>query len=212
MNPHLQTPVRHSGAPLATASHAVIAVHGRNGSPESLEATVARLNWPSVACIAPAAHNKAWYPERFMVPTERNQPWLDHALEAYDSWVQHAISHGIPRERIILLGFSQGACLTAEYAVRNATRYAGVVLFTGGVIGPEGTTWNNSGSFDGTPVYSGTGDTDEWIPLSRARETADVMRRMGAMVHERVLPSRPHTVSDTEIRDVQDIFRTIIAP
>lgn len=212
MNPHLEISPRHSGESLDRAPYVVIAVHGRNGTPDVVETLVARLGWSSVACLALTAFNKSWYPERFIAPIERNQPWLDHALEAVDRCVHSVVTHGIPLERIILLGWSQGACLTSEYVVRNPARYAGVVLFTGGAIGPEGATWPVRGSLAGTPVYLGTGDTDEWVPLFRVRETADVMRQLDGLVHERVLPARPHVVSDVEIADVQQIFRDIITP
>lgn len=206
MNLHLDTPPRHTGLPIDRATHVVIAVHGRNGTPDVVEALVARLGWSQVACLALTAANRSWYPERFLAPIERNQPWLDHALAALDACVQSVLAQGVPTDRIVLLGWSQGACLTAEYVVRHPARYAGVVLFTGGAIGPEGTTWPVRGSLAGTPVYLGTGDTDEWVPLFRVRETADVLRQMGGQVHERVLPARPHVVSDLEIRDVRELF------
>ncbi len=166
---------------------------------------------PEVACLAPAASGNSWYPERFMAPLERNQPSLNYALEAYHTYVIGLQRRGVPLRRIILVGFSQGACLTAEYAVRHAAPYGGVILFTGGLIGPDGTRWEYPGTFDGTPVFIGGAEQDGWVPLERMRTTADVFRRMGAHVTTCFYPGNSHEVHEEEIVAARTIVEAVIA-
>jgi predicted esterase len=181
-------------------------VHGRNASPENILDLVPRLARPNVTYLAPAAWGRTWYPLSFMAEIERNEPGLSSALAMLRALVGRVESAGIPRERIVVLGFSQGACLTAEFAVRNASRFGGFIIFTGGLIGPAGTTWNYGGDFDGTPIFLGSGDPDLHVPASRVTESADVFSRMGARVTKTLYPGMGHLVSDTEIAVAQRIL------
>ena len=119
------------------------------------------------------------------------------------------VERGLQKKNIILLGFSQGACLTAEFAVRNAARYGGVIVFSGGAIGPEGTTWEYDGSFDGTPVFLGCSDVDAHVPKSRVDETEELFSRMGANVTKRFYPDMGHLVNDDEIAFARQLMKEI---
>lgn len=202
VNPHLAIPLRSSGAPLADDNPVILAVHGRNQGPDDILDVVASLDWPEATVVVPTADAATWYPDGFMVPFEANEPRLTHALDAVDEWVRGLAETGVARDRLVLLGFSQGACLVAEYTIRNPARYRGIAILTGGAIGPEGTTWDeDAGSFDGTPVFFGTSDVDAWVPEARVHETAAVFDRMGAAVTLRVYPLMPHHVSAREAAD-----------
>ena len=142
------------------------------------------------AYLAPQAANHTWYPYRFIEPIERNEPWLSSALQVIDDLITRVMAAGIPAERIVLLGFSQGACLTLEYAARHARRYGGIVGLSGGLIGPQGTPRNDAGSFHGTPIFIGCSDVDFHIPLDRVHEAAQVLRQTGRRRHRTDL-SRP---------------------
>ena len=212
MNPHLNQPSLHTGASLEDCQGVVLMMHGRGGSPDDMLALAKRLNLPSLAYFAPAAAGASWYPTRFMEPRESNEPYLSYALEAYDQRVRDVLAKGIPVENIALLGFSQGACLTAEYAFRHPARYGGVIIFTGALIGPTGTIWNATGGnatggFDNTPIFLGSSDIDDWVPLSRVQETSAVFRRMGATVSERIYASMAHLVCDDEISAARTILQ-----
>jgi maleylacetate reductase len=135
---------------------------------------------------------------------------LTSALATLESLVTRVEAAGVPRSRIVMLGFSQGACLTAEFAVRQASRFGGFILLTGGLIGPVGTTWDRPGTFDGTPIFLGSGDPDHHVPVSRVLETAEIFRGMGAAVTTRIYPGRPHTVSDDEIVVAQAILDELV--
>ena len=165
-----------------------------------------RLRLGDLAWLAPAAFENSWYPNRFMEPLVANQPMLDHALESVHTLVTGLGADGFSPDRIVLLGFSQGACLVAEYAVRNARRYAGIVAFTGGLIGPPGSTWNFGGSFEGTPAFLGTSDVDEWVPASRVLETEKILSARGARVELEVYPRMEHVVCDDEIRRARKLI------
>jgi phospholipase/carboxylesterase len=189
----------HAGAPLHRARAAAILMHGRERDPADILGVADRLGLEDLAYLAPAAHGNSWYPNRFMAPLAENQPCLDQALAVIDRLIADTGSQGLDQSQVVLLGFSQGACLISEYAVRHARRYCAVVAFTGGLIGPEGTLWNYGGDFAGTPVFLGTSDVDEWVPADRVRESAAVFQRMGAAVELKIYRGMEHAVTDDEI-------------
>ena len=172
MDPHGGQPVTQAGVPLGQSPAVVIMVHGRNAGPENILDLASALERPGFTYLAPAAAGRTWYPFSFMADIEKNEPGLTSALVTLAALVAKVESHGVPRSRIVMLGFSQGACLTSEFAVRNAGRFGGFVLFTGGLIGPPGTAWNYPGSFDGTPIFQGSSDPDPHVPPSRVEESA----------------------------------------
>lgn len=181
----------------------MILVHGRGASSESILTVADDLALSDVAWLAPQAPGHTWYPYSFLTPMDQNEPHLGAALARLGAVLRRLESEGIDRRRIGLLGFSQGACLALEFAARNAGRYAGIAGLCGGLIGPPGTPRDYTGTFDGTPVFLGCGDTDAHIPLARVHETADVFRRMGAGVDERIYPGKPHAVIPDELDAVR---------
>ena len=187
-------------------------VHGRNAGPQNILDLVARLDRPSWTYLAPAAANRTWYPFSFMAPIEQNEPWLSSALEVLKQMVADVNARGIPADRLVILGFSQGACLTAEFAVRHPDRYGGIIVFSGGLVGPPGTTWSGEGRFDRTPVFLGCSDIDPHVPKSRVDESTAVFVRMGAEVTERIYPRMGHLVNDDEIAFARGVLDRIHNP
>ena len=122
-------------------------LHGRNAGPENILDLVPRLGCPQFKYLAPAAPNRTWYPYSFMAEIEKNEPFLSNALAQVRQVVTDAEASGVPRDRMVLLGFSQGACLATEFMIRNASRFGGLIVFSGGAIGPPGTAWAESGRF-----------------------------------------------------------------
>ena len=199
MKPHAGQPLATEGAPLGKSAVVVIMVHGRNAAPRNILSLVPSFGRPDLTYLAPAAAGGTWYPLSFMADKEKNEPGLSSALWVLEQLVRHVVSSGIRENRIVLLGFSQGACLTSEFAASHADRYGGVVLYSGGLIGPPGTAWNYSGSFAGTPVFLGCSDVDAHVPRTRVDESAAVFQRMGATVTERIYPGMGHLVNEEEI-------------
>ncbi len=206
MEPHEGQSVVETGAPLGQAPGAVIMVHGRNAAPRNILDLAIRLDRPHLTYLAPAAAGGTWYPFSFMADIASNEPGLSSGLKVLAGLVQRVEVAGIPRSRIVLMGFSQGACLTAEFAIRHASRFGGVVIFSGGAIGPAGTQWNSTAQFDGTPVFLGCSDRDAHVPEPRVRETADVFRRLGADVTLRIYPGMGHLVNDDEVEFAQGVL------
>jgi predicted esterase len=155
VKPHAGQGVVSAGTPLGEGRAVMIMVHGRNAGPANILDLTASLNRPELTYLAPAAANHTWYPYSFLTDTAKNEPCLSSGLYVLDQLIADVVARGIPHERVGLLGFSQGACLAAEYAVRHPTRYGGIIVFSGGLIGPPGTTWDYEGSFNGTPVFLG---------------------------------------------------------
>src|SRR5688500_334504 len=204
-----EEPVLTAGRDLADAGAAAILVHGRGGSAEGMLELAAAIGVEDVAWLAPQAEGGAWYPHSFLAAIETNEPWLSASLDLLGRLMVRCETAGLPPGRIALAGFSQGACLSAEYAARNARRYGGLVLLSGGLIGPPGTPRRYAGSLAGTPVLLGCSDVDPHIPVERVHETARVMRSMGADVDERIYPGLGHTVTDVEIAAARAILEGI---
>jgi predicted esterase len=208
ISPHKGARVLEAGEPLAQARAAMILVHGRGASAEDVMTIGAELLHPGFAYLAPQAAGNVWFPNPFTAPIETNEPYLSSALEVLETLLAK-VEASIPAQRVILLGFSQGACLTLEFAARHARRYGGVVGFSGGLIGPDGTPRDYTGSFDGTPVFLGCSDIDTYIRKDRVLEAADVLKRMGANVTVRLYPGMGHTVNQDEIEAAREIVESI---
>ncbi|MDB5062743.1 MAG: phospholipase [Mucilaginibacter sp.] len=187
------------GIPAANAKAALIMIHGRGASADDIMRLASRLNVKDMALYAPQATNNSWYPYSFMAPVQENEPALSSALDVIDQVVEQAIADGISTDKIYFLGFSQGACLTLEYIARNAKRFGGAVAFTGGLIGEELELKNYGGDFAATPVLITTGDPDAHVPLSRVKESVDVLKGLNANVTLKVYKGRPHTISFEEL-------------
>ncbi|SDB50796.1 phospholipase/carboxylesterase [Pseudomonas sp. NFACC23-1] len=198
-NVHLNMPVHASGPAPEDVGTVTLLIHGRTQGPADMFAIAERLALPGMAYQAVEAFEKSWYPDKFMAPLANNQPLLDHAVARIDRLIHDLEARGIPRERIALLGFSQGACLASEYVYRYPQRWGALIAYTGGLIGPEGTQWALNGTLADTPVLLANSDADAWVPLSRTEQTLEVFRAMGAAVQLRVYPGLAHEVNDEEI-------------
>ena len=205
--PHAQQPVLTAGSPLVDAQCALVMVHGRGAAAESILSRYDELNVPLCAAFAPQAAGHSWYPQSFLAPLQTNQPYLDSALDKLESLVAEILASGMHSDRIVLLGFSQGACLTLEYCATHPRVYGGIIGFTGGLIGPPGTPRNYPGTLAGTPVFLGSGDPDPHVPFERVEETRDVLRAMGAEVELRRYPGMPHSINDDEFQAARTIMR-----
>ena len=205
-NLHQGQPVLTAGKPLAEAQAAMICVHGRGASAADILSLAAELARPEFAYLAPQAAGNTWYPQRFLEPLESNEPWLSSALAAVGDVLASVGAAGIPPERTLLLGFSQGACLALEFAARNARRYGGVVGLSGGLIGPDGTPRDYPGSLDGTPVFLGCSNHDMHVPKERVEESAHVLGRLGGQVRLRLYPDLGHEVNADEIAFVRGMM------
>ena len=188
-----------SGVPLQDAKRAIIMLHGRGATPESIISLKEHLYLVDTAILAPRAANNTWYPYSFMAPVADNQPALDSALDVIGQVAEDIESAGVARQNIYFLGFSQGACLALEYVTRHADTYGGVMAFTGGLIGKDIDKGNYSGDFNNTRVLLTTGDPDPHVPLSRVDETVEMLRSMNARVELKVYRGRVHTIQLEEL-------------
>ena len=199
------------GADPAGAPLAAVLIHGRGRDAAEMIGLAGRIGLPQIAWRALQAKGGSWYPGKFMDPIEANQPHLDQALTQVDAEVRALEAQGVPRRRIALVGFSQGACVACEYVRRIPGRWAALIGFTGGLFGPEGSRWEAPRKLDGTPVFLSNGDEDEWVPLGRVGETAQAFVAWGAQVTLKLYPGRDHQVGDDEIDEARTILRRALA-
>ena len=209
-DPHQHQQLVTAGTPLEAAAAAVVLVHGRGATAGSIIGMAEEFPESDVAYLAPQAAGNSWYPNSFLAPLESNEPALTSALAAVGAVVERAIDAGVPTDRIVVLGFSQGACLASEFVARNATLYGGLAALSGGLIGPEGTSREYDGTLDGTPVFVGCSDVDPHIPLARVHETTAVLDRMGADVTERIYEGMGHGINEDEIEHVAGMVGALV--
>ncbi len=209
LGPHQGQPIMAAGEPLETARAAMILVHGRGANAADILGLAREFTIPGFAFIAPEAANHTWYPYSFLSPIPINEPGISSGLAVIDGILSDLTEAGIPSDRVILLGFSQGACLSTEFAARNPRRFGGVIGLSGGLIGPPETSRAYAGTLDGTPVFLGCSDIDQHIPKERVEESAAVFERMGATVTLRLYPGMPHTVNQDEVDYVRALMESI---
>lgn len=204
--PHQGQHVAQEGAPLDEAVGAMVMVHGRGATAQSILTLSAELRRPRFAYLAPQAAGNTWYPNSFLAPITSNEPGISSGMQAIRDVLERVEAAGIPPARTVLLGFSQGACLALEYVARHARRYGGSIALSGGLIGPDDTPRDYEGALDGTPVFLGCSDADFHVPQERVELSAQVMERLGGSVTMRIYPGMGHTVIDDEIDHVRAIM------
>jgi phospholipase/carboxylesterase len=207
--PHQNQPTKTAGAGGENAKGAMILIHGRGASAESILMLANEFNEPDLHYIAPQASGHQWYPYSFLAPTERNEPGLSSGLQVIFDIIKDLENTGIPKEKVILLGFSQGACLASEYAARHPARYGGLAALSGGLIGDTVSAENYSGNLEKTPVFLGCSNIDPHIPKERVDETEKILAGLGANVTKTIYKGMGHTVNDDEISEVKNIIEIV---
>jgi predicted esterase len=208
--PHQGQSIRMAGEPVSRARAAMLLLHGRGARAEDILSLVDELDQPGFAYLAPQAAGNTWYPNRFLAPLEANEPWLSSALVFVRGVLDEVINAGIPPEQVMLLGFSQGACLALEFAARNARRYGGVVGLSGALIGPESMARQDKGSLAGTPVFLGCSARDVHVPKERVQATTEVLSRLEGEVTERLYPNLDHAVNQDELDFVRGMMQRLL--
>jgi predicted esterase len=210
-SPHQDASYYAAGAPLEQAKAAMLMLHGRGATAESILSLAAEFDQAAFAFLAPQAPGYTWYPYTFLSPLEQNEPWLSSSLATVVSGLERLGAARIPARQTIILGFSQGACLALEFAARNPRLFGGLVGLSGGLIGPPGTPRAYSGSLEGTPVFLGCSDVDPHIPKERVLESEEVLRRLGGEVTTRLYPGMGHTVNQDEIEFVRSMMDNLLS-
>lgn len=213
MDLHTVEKVEYSNCALASAAYAAIFVHGRGDNTDKMELLAKEVaSYPNIAHVFPKASDHTWYPKSFLAPREENEPFFSSALALYGAVLTKILETGIPSNKIFLFGFSQGACLTLDFAARNAQKFAGIFALSGGLIGPEVDMSNYRNSFDGTSIFIGCSDTDNHVPEVRLHESKDALQQLGAEVELRVYPGMGHLINEDEMEYVKNYIKNTINP
>lgn len=205
--PHQNQNIVQVGPSLKDATAAMIMIHGRGASAESIVGLADELNHNNeVTFLAPQANGFAWYPYSFLAPTEQNQPGLNSGLQAIFDLIVNIEKEGISKDNIFILGFSQGACLATEFVARHPGKYAGVIALSGGLIGDTVNSTNYFGDLKQTPIFLGCSDIDPHIPKERVDETQQVFKGIGGKVTKKIYPGMGHLVNEEEIMHIQELL------
>lgn len=194
-----------AGKNIQEAGKVLVMVHGRGGNAGDILSLAGFLQVDDFALLAPQAKGNTWYPYSFMMPPEQNEPGLSSSLEILKELTEYLAENDIPRKNLYFLGFSQGACLTLEFAARNASRFGGIVAFSGGLIGDRIYPENYMGDFESTPVFIGSSNPDPHIPIERVYATTNILKKMNAAVTEKIYPDMGHTINKDEIELVNKL-------
>ena len=208
-NPHEGQQVETAGAPPQAADAAVILLHGRGSTAGSILTLIDEFLHHGVMYLAPQAAHRRWYPRSGYAPFEDNEPWFSSALERVSSTFEIADDAGVPLERILLLGFSQGGCLASEFVARNPRRYGGLVVLSGSLLGPE-TRRDYDGDIDGTPVFLGCSTDDPYVAVERIHESAEVFEQLGGDVTSRLYDGLGHVINDDEIQMINTFLEALV--
>lgn len=195
-----------AGAPLADAGKVVLLIHGRHANGPAILPLAERLAMDGLSFLAPDADTGSWYPGAFMAPLITNEPYLTRSLDRLGSIYRSVEKLGFGPERIVLAGFSQGACLSLEYAARHPRYYGGILGFSGGLIGPDPMLRDDLGSFEATRVFLGCSEKDPFIPAKRVLDTAEHLDKYGAAVITRLYPGSDHIINDDQIAHARAIL------
>ncbi|MEX0661403.1 MAG: dienelactone hydrolase family protein [Balneolaceae bacterium] len=209
--PHQKSKIVYAGVDIKDANGAMIMIHGRGATAESIITLADEFDADDLHLVAPQANQFQWYPYSFLAPTERNEPGLSSGLQAIYDIVTELVENGISKEKIILLGFSQGACLATEFVARHPAKYGGLAALSGGVIGDEVSTENYSGSLKGTPAFLGCSNIDPHIPKERVDESEKILKNLGAEVTKKIYKGMGHTVNEDEIAEVSRMIQRVNA-
>ena len=196
-----------AGVSIDKAKKALVMLHGRGANAEDILSLARYLNVRDFTLLAPQATNNTWYPYSFIAPVVQNEPWLSSALGIIKEVVININQQGMANENIYFLGFSQGACLALEFAARNATKYGGIIAFSGGLIGGKIDSENYKGNFAGTPVFIGSSNPDFHIPVERVYASSNILREMGANVTEKLYTNMGHTINEDELVHANTVLR-----
>jgi phospholipase/carboxylesterase len=209
-DPHGGQPVLRAGAELAEARAAMIMLHGRGADAADIIGLAEVIGRPEIIYLAPEAAGHTWYPTSFLAPVAQNEPGRTSALKVIANLIATLGEAQLPPGKVALLGFSQGACLSLEFSARHPRRYGGVFALSGGLIGETISREDYAGSLVGTPLFIGCSDIDPHIPLERVKQSAAIMKGLGADVTERIFPGMGHTIVEEEMRHIREIVDGLI--
>lgn len=213
-------PVEIEIGPSPTAS--IIWLHGLGADGHDFEPIVPELGLSSVRCIFPHAPYRpvslnngyvmrAWYdlgtgPDGYV----QNREHIEEAVEIVSGLVQREQDRGIPSDRIVLAGFSQGGVVALEAGLASRRPLAGVMALSAPVVDVDGLLSRMSPEGRSLPLFLGHGTEDEMVPVSLGQTLRQRLANAGIEVEWHEYPIG-HSVSLPEIRDISCWIGKLIA-
>lgn len=223
--PHAGQKVATGGAPLDEAEAVLLMAHGRGAGATDMLALASEIGGDRLAVLAPQAAGNSWWPASFLAPLSQNLAGLSSGMEVLEDLLARTAKAGVPAERTVLLGFSQGACLALEYAARHPARYGAVIGLSGALLGtadapgaPRAELYGHpdkrfdySGEMAGAPVFLACHARDPHIPLARVERSAQIFDGLGAAATTRIAPGAGHGVTAEAVAEIRDLIGQIRA-
>lgn len=210
-------------APNPTAS--VILMHGLGANGNDFVPIVRELDLGALAGIRfvfphapmmPVTVNngyvmRAWYDILGVdIARREDEAGLRQSQAAIERLIARENERGIPSERIVLAGFSQGCAMTLQAGLRHPRKLAGLLCLSGYVpihatVEAERHTANHD-----TPIFMAHGNGDQIIPIQRAEQSRDLLRNLGHEVEWHAYPM-PHSVCEEEIVHIGAWLQRVLA-
>ena len=145
---------------------------------------------------------RAWYDIRSMDISDRQDEQGTRESEAQiAAWIAHEEARGIPAERIILAGFSQGGAIVLHTGLRYPRALGGIMALSTYLPLADAVDDERHQANLHTPIFMAHGEDDPIIPLSLAERSRDTLTSLGHAVDWHCYPM-PHSVHPREVGDM----------
>ena len=208
---------------IATDDHpeaAVIWMHGLGADGNDFVPIVRELDLsecPAIRFIFPHAETmpvtinngyvmRAWYDILGMDLVRReDEIGLRKSQQQIEQLIAREIDRGIPAERIILAGFSQGCAMTLQTGLRYPKKLAGMLCLSGYLPLADKLAAERSEANRSTPIFMAHGRVDPVVQIARAETSRDFLTSLGYAIEWKDY-SMPHSVCEEEIDDIGHII------
>lgn len=210
IDPHADEPIATAGAPPQAAQAGAVLLHGRGDSPAGILQLVDDIYHRGIHYVAPAAAGRVWFPGRFTDPlTDRRNAYLESALGQVATALDLMRGIGVSPDKVVVVGFSQGAAIALEFVTRRARRYGGIAALAGGLLGPTADLTPRKGCLEGTPSFCGVGADDPHVSTAHVEASVSILAAMGAETTTETYPGLEHAINDGEISAINRLLATV---
>lgn len=199
-----------------TPAWSILWLHGLGADGHDFEPIVPELvrrDWPAIRFVFPhapvravtingGARMRAWYDIAGReIAQKQDEAGIRASFAHVETLIAREVARGIPVERVILAGFSQGGAIVLGAGVRHPQRLGGIVALSTYLPLAERTEAERSDANRGVPIFMAHGTQDPVVGLALGQGSRDYIANLGYNVDWHTYPM-PHSVSAQEIADL----------